>query len=156
VVSSERPIGLVIVAARQALRHAIYSRARRFRLTGQQFWAVVVLRERPGMTRGDLAETLLLDPPAASRLVALLARRKLVEVRPDREDRRRFRVFLTPAGEVTGARIAPIAEEFQTAIVAGMNAEEVARLRAGLHRVVAHLDRFEGAERKTAGPSRTS
>jgi DNA-binding MarR family transcriptional regulator len=149
-VADPRPLGLLVVAARQSLRHAICARARRFRLTTQQFWAVVVLRENPAMTPGDLASGLLLDPPAASRLVAHLVHRKLVEVRPDREDRRRARIFLTEAGVTLAEKLAPIEAEFQATVVRGMSGEELAVLRAGLRRIVSNLAAFEGGRRAGA------
>jgi DNA-binding MarR family transcriptional regulator len=146
-VADTRPLGLLVVAARQSLRHAICARARRFRLTTQQFWAIVVLRGNPGMTPGELASGLLLDAPAASRLVALLVRRKLVEVLPDREDRRRTRLFLTEAGGALGEKLAPIEAEFQAAVVRGISDAETAVMRAGLRRIVANLAGFESGRR---------
>lgn len=145
--SDSQPLGLLVVAARQSLRQAICARARRYRLTTQQFWAVVVLRRSAGMTPGDLASGLLLDAPAASRLVALLVRRKLVEARPDRDDRRRTRIFLTEAGTALADKLAPIEAEFQATVVRGMSVEELGVIRAGLRRIVENLAGFETARR---------
>lgn len=149
--SDTQPLGLLVVAARQSLRHAICARARRFRLTTQQFWAMIVLRQNAGVTPGDLASGLLLDAPAASRLVALLVRRKLLEVRPDREDRRRTRLFLSEAGVALAEQLAPIEAEFQATVVRGMSDEELAVMRAGLRRIVANLAAFESSRRAHAG-----
>jgi DNA-binding MarR family transcriptional regulator len=150
-VSDTQPLGLLVGAARPCLRHAICARARRFRLTTQQFWAMVVLRQNADLTPGDLASGLLLDAPAASRLVALLVRRKLLEVRPDREDRRRTRLFLSEAGVALAEQLAPIEAEFQATLVRGMSDEELAVMRAGLRRIVANLAAFESSRRARAG-----
>jgi DNA-binding MarR family transcriptional regulator len=143
-----------IVAARQSLRQAISGRARRFRLTSQQFWAVVALKLSPGKTPKDLAESLLLDAPAASRLLASLVSRTYVELRPDRSDRRRVRIHLTDAGDRLGDSLLAIHEEFQAAVVRGMSDEECAALCAGLRRVVENLAEFEGADAVAPAPTR--
>jgi DNA-binding MarR family transcriptional regulator len=139
------PLGLLIVAARQAIRQAICTRARAHRLTGQQFWAIVALHRTPGLSPGDLAHLLLLDAPAASRLVALLSGRSLLEARPDRADRRRTHLHLTASGEALAAELAAIADEFQGALVRGLSPSELDVLRRGLGRVVENLATFESA-----------
>src|SRR5512144_1764279 len=126
------PLGAVIVAARRGVWNALCAHARRFRLTGQQFWAILALDDAPGLTPGGLAEVLFLDAPAASRLVAFLARRKVVEVRPDRVDRRRTRLSLTPAGEALAAKLRVARDELRQALEAGFTPEELAALRGGL------------------------
>jgi DNA-binding MarR family transcriptional regulator len=141
----ERPeptVGLLIIAARQAIRQAITARARKFRLTSQQFWALVALRQIPGLTPGELAHWMLLDAPAASRLVADLGKKKLVEVRPDREDRRRTRLYLAEKGEPLAAKLTAIADAYKAACVRGMGDAELQTLRAGLRKVVENLAGF--------------
>jgi DNA-binding MarR family transcriptional regulator len=146
-------LGLLIIAARHAIRQAICVRARKYRLTSQQFWGLVALRRLPGITPGDLGHWMLLDPPATSRLVAELVRRKLVEVRPDREDRRRTRLHLTEKGEPLAAKLEVIAQEYQDASVAGMSPEQIDGLRAGLRRMVENLARFGESPEEPPGRS---
>jgi DNA-binding MarR family transcriptional regulator len=146
----EPTLGYLIVAARQSIRHAICARARRYRLTSQQFWAIVALRVYPGATPGELARLLLLDPPGASRLVAALSRRKLVELRPDREDRRRMRAFLTDAGAQLGEKLAVIADDFRAALDGGISRDEEAALRTALRRVIEGLAAFEAGRTSAA------
>ena len=136
-------LAMCIVAARQSLRHAICGRARRYRLTSQQFWAIVGLKLSPGVAPKELADSMLLDAPAASRLVASLVARKYVELRPDRSDRRRVRIHLTEAGERLGDALLAIQDEFQAAVARGMSDVERATLCAGLRRVVENLAGFE-------------
>ncbi len=138
-------LALCIVAARQSLRHAICARARRYRLTSQQFWAVVGLKRAPGIAPKELAESLLLDAPAASRLVASLVARMYVELRPDRSDRRRVRLHLTDAGDRLGVALVAIHDEFQAAVERGLTDGERSALCSGLRRVVDNLAGFEGA-----------
>jgi DNA-binding MarR family transcriptional regulator len=144
-------LGLLIIAARHAIRHAICVRARKHRLTTQQFWAIFPLRQAPGLTPGELGHRMLLDAPAASRLVADLSKRKLLEVKPDREDRRRTRLFLSEKGIPLADKLQLVADEYQQAITRGMTDDEVRVIRAGLAKVVENLAGF-GGEPDSAAP----
>jgi DNA-binding MarR family transcriptional regulator len=148
-------LGLLIIAARHAIRHAISGRARKLRLTTQQFWGIYCLRQVPGLTPGELGQWMLLDAPAASRLVADLSKRKLIDVRPDREDRRRMRLFLTEKGEGVAEKAQAIADEYQSAITRGMDAEELRAVRTGLMKVVENLRTFDGDPPDSAAPRRS-
>ncbi|BDG04124.1 MarR family winged helix-turn-helix transcriptional regulator [Anaeromyxobacter oryzae] len=139
----ESSLGLLIIAARHAIRHAICARARKLRLTTQQFWGVYCLRQVPGLTPGELGQWMLLDAPAASRLVADLSKRKLIDVRPDRDDRRRMRLFLSDKGEQVGQRAQVIVDEYHQSIARGITEDELRALRAGLTKVVDNLSGFD-------------
>jgi DNA-binding MarR family transcriptional regulator len=148
-------LGLLIIAARHSIRQAIGAHARRYRLTTPQFWGLVGLRRSPGLTPGEIGQWMQLDPPAASRLVADLSSRKLVEVRPDREDRRRLHLFLSPQGDALSAELDVIAREYQQVSVDGLSPEEQSALRSGLRRVVENLARFDEREIARAAPRRS-
>lgn len=135
-------LGLLIIAARQAIRQAVGARARSHRLTTQQFWAVYGVRRIPGITPGELGAWMLLDAPAASRLVADLCKRKLLELQPDRADRRRTRLFLTQKGAALGEDVQRIADDYLAAQTRGLTEEEVRVTRATLQKVVDNLAGF--------------
>lgn len=137
------PIGVAIIEARRGVWAAFCAQAREFRLSGQQCWALLALRGSPGATPGELAEELFLDPPSASRLVALLVRRGLVESEPDREDRRKSRLRLTPDGESLGDRLDVAVGRFRSGLEAGLTPEEVAAVRAGLRRILENARSLE-------------
>jgi DNA-binding MarR family transcriptional regulator len=144
-------VGLLIAAARRRIKQAVLARATAHGLTAQQFWFLVALRERPGISQAELAARVRSDAPTVSRVVTALTRRRLVRVEEDPRDRRRASLRLTPAGERLGDLAAETAGEIRAAIVAGMKAEEVDALRAGLQRVIANIERWEHGE--TAGRS---
>jgi DNA-binding MarR family transcriptional regulator len=138
----EPTLGLLIVAARHAIRQAIATRARELRLTTQQFWALYNLRRAPALTPGELGTYMHLDAPAASRLIADLAKRKLLDARPDREDRRRMHLYLTEKGAEVAARVEAVAAEYIATQTRGLSADELAALRSGLRKVVDNLADF--------------
>lgn len=152
----EPTIGLLVIAARHGVRGAVSARAGRHRLTVPQFWALYWLRRSPGFTPGELAGAMLLDAPAGSRLVAELVKRKLVEVRPDRQDRRRARLFLSASGEPVAARIERDAERYQAESVRGMDAAEIAALRSGLRKLIANLAASARDARAARRPGRAA
>jgi DNA-binding MarR family transcriptional regulator len=148
--------GLLIAAARRAIKQAVLARIAGRQLTAQQFWLVIGVDEHPGISQAELAGRVRADPPAVSRALAALAERGIVRSTPDPDDRRRTCVHLTPAGRRLARELAPLAGEIREAIVAGMSAEEVAALTAALQRVVTNLDGLERRgsvrERATSQP----
>jgi DNA-binding MarR family transcriptional regulator len=69
------------------------------RLGFTQLAALYVLADGRTTTVADLAETLGRSPSATSRLIDGLVRRRLVERRPDTEDRRQRTLWLTQRGK---------------------------------------------------------
>jgi DNA-binding MarR family transcriptional regulator len=138
-------VGLLIAAARRRLKQAALSRATGHGLSAQQFWFLVAVAERPGISQAELAGSLRSDAPTVSRVVSALARRRLVRAEHDPGDRRRLRLVLTRAGERLAAQLAAHARALRTAVVAGMSSGEVDALRAGLRRVISNLERVDAA-----------
>jgi DNA-binding MarR family transcriptional regulator len=135
--------GILIGAARRALKQAVLARIAGRKLTPQQFWLLVNLVEHPGISQAELAGLVRVDAPSVSRALAALTERGAVRAEPDPADRRRDRVTLTPAGRRLASELLAVAREIREAVVKGMSAEEVAALNAGLQRVVENLHRLE-------------
>jgi DNA-binding MarR family transcriptional regulator len=139
----EEPIGLLIASARSRIKQAVLARAAMHRLAVQQFWFVVSLGERPGISQVELASLVRSDAPTTSRVISALTRRRLVRVDPTPDSRHRRRLFLTTAGERLARDLSETAREIRAAIVEGMTAAEQEALRAGLRRVITNLERLE-------------
>jgi DNA-binding MarR family transcriptional regulator len=73
-------------------------RRRREGLTIPHFRALIFVRHNPSGSLSELAEHIGLSLPAASRLVAVLVRRGLMDRRPQRADRRFVALMLTARG----------------------------------------------------------
>jgi DNA-binding MarR family transcriptional regulator len=147
-------VGLLIGAARRSIKQAVGRRLGPLRLSPQQFWVLVALREAAGISLCELAQRQRVDAPTASRIVAALVRRGLVRTCGDPGDRRRRCLQLTAKGTALAERIHPIAGEVRQAVCDGFSAEELDSLRGLLRRVVKNMDRFEepgpGAARRGA------
>ncbi len=146
----QEPIGLLIASARRRIKQAVLARTATHRLAVQQFWFLIALSERPGISQVELAEGVRSDAPTTSRVVASLARRRLVRADPDPRDRRRSRLSLTPAGVRLAKELSGTAQEIRAAVIHGMTEAELDALRQGLRRVIANLDRLEAKPSRRA------
>ncbi|MFL5264557.1 MAG: MarR family winged helix-turn-helix transcriptional regulator [Anaeromyxobacteraceae bacterium] len=137
-------LGVLIAAARRRIKQLVLARVSHADLTPQQFWALIAVREHPGISQARIAARVRADAPSVSRSLAALQARGLVRTEADPEDRRRACVFLTAAGKRLVAQLAPVAAEVREAVVAGMSPAEIAAVRAGLERIISNLDRLAG------------
>lgn len=151
---ADEHIGLLIAAVRRRIKQAVGSRVRRYDLTTQQFWILVAIYEHPGLSLGELAAHIRMDTPTASRVVFTLIQRKLVEARGDAMDRRRARLHLRPPGAALAADLHELARNVRAAVVQGFSAAEQVALRQALRKVIANMDRLQGAA-ATPGPPRS-
>ena len=135
-------VGVLIGAARRRLRQAVSVEARRYGLSAQEFWILIAARELTEASLGELAERQRLELPTASRVVSSLARRELLKLQADREDRRRARISLTSRGRKLADELSQVAGRVRAAVIEGMSAEEQDRLRGGLRKVLDNLERY--------------
>src|SRR5258708_22607510 len=103
------------------LRPSADQKARRFGQTRAQ-WAVLLrLERREGLKQSDLAEDLDIQPITLTRLVDRLCDNGLIERRPDPNDRRAKRLYLTPAARPLLDRISTQVEEIAETVLAGID-----------------------------------
>jgi len=138
--SGQESIGLLLALARRTQRQTVERRVRDLDLSAQQFWVLVVLRERRCASLADILTALPMDQPTASRVVAAVRRRKLVRLQNDPHDRQRRLITLTPKGRQYAERCLSVASQVRRAIVAGFSQEEISTLRAWLRRIVENLN----------------
>jgi DNA-binding MarR family transcriptional regulator len=72
-------------------------RARGNGMTRAQWGIMLRLEKSPGLSQKEIADLLEVEPISVGRLVDRMAANGLVERRPDRDDRRVWRLHLTPA-----------------------------------------------------------
>ena len=96
-----------------------------------------LLRQSPGISQQQLAETLGMH---ASRLVAILdalESRKLIARTPNPDDRRLYSLRLTPRGTDTLAEIGKIAQTHNELMSSGLKPSEAEQLAALLQKIAA-------------------
>ena len=103
-------------------------------------WAVLARLDRfEGLKQGELAEMLDLQPISLTRLLDGLADNGLIERRPDPDDRRAKRLYLTPAARPLLAQLAVLGETLMANALAGLSHAETEALLARLTTVKDNL-----------------
>jgi len=119
--SPRREFAFLINDVARLLRTLADQRARQFGMTRAQ-WAVLArLEHAEGLKQTELAEMLDLQPITLTRLVDRLCDNGLIERRPDPNDRRAKRLYLTPAARPLLDRIDGQVEELAGKVLAGVD-----------------------------------
>src|SRR6516165_12012258 len=127
-----------------ALRISVSRLARRLRaqraasglteavLSETQLAALSALEVHQAMTPGELAEHEKVQPPSMTRVIAVLEERQLVLRSPHPTDRRQVILKVTEEGRAVVQRVRRRKDAWLARQLAGLTAEERARLRAAV------------------------
>jgi MarR family transcriptional regulator for hemolysin len=142
-----REIAFNIMDVARMLRTYADQRARQFGISRAQ-WAVLVRLDRTeGLKQSELAEILDLQPISLTRLLDRLAGNGLIERRPDPNDRRANRLYLTPAARPLLKHLAALGEDMMAIVLEGRDEKANARL---LRDLTAIKDNLRGAIARNA------
>src|SRR5215471_9548470 len=117
-------VGRLIGAARRRMKQLAWGRLAPYKLTPQQFWIILELRNQDGLSLHDLAERIWVDDPTACRILTKLCQQKVVRTGSDPGDRRRFRLGLTAKGRKLGEELAQLARDLHAGFVRGLSTRE--------------------------------
>ena len=116
-------------------------------------WAVLARLDRfEGLKQTELAEMLDLQPISLTRLLDSLCNGGLIERRPDPNDRRAKRLFLTQAARPLIAQLSDLGEDLMETALAGLDQTERSALLARLGTVKENLRQAiqkRGADKQT-------
>jgi DNA-binding MarR family transcriptional regulator len=138
----QEPASLLIAAIRRRVKQIIGEQVRDYGLTPAQFWTLIRVFEREGVSLRELADSNHMDTPTASRVVAALVRQKYVRSEDDPEDRRRSRIVLTQRGRTLADKLHAIAVQTRSAVEAPFTANERQTLRHLLRKSLQHVSRL--------------
>lgn len=128
-------VGFLVADVARLMRRTFQSRLEGTTLTYAQARALAWLARCEGLRQVDLAEQLEIQPITLARLVDQLALAGLVERRPDPDDRRAYRLFLTPAAAPRLAEVRSIAAAISAEALAGLDARQAAGTLEALRRI---------------------
>jgi MarR family transcriptional regulator for hemolysin len=137
--SSSRQIAFLISDLGRLLKTYVDQKARSYGMTRAQWQVLSRLERSEGLKQAELAEELDLQPITLTRLVDRLAENGLIERRPDPEDRRAKRLFLTKEARPLMDRLAVFGEEIMGEVLAGIDDGEVKLLLNKLGRAKENL-----------------
>jgi DNA-binding MarR family transcriptional regulator len=129
----------------QLVRRQADKRAREFGMTRAQ-WAVMArLQREPGITQSRLAALTDVEPITIGRLVDRLEASGLIERQPDPDDRRIWRLRLTPKAAPILKHVTAFRRELHDEMAQGLDARELDALVASLQRVRGNLTKHKSA-----------
>jgi MarR family transcriptional regulator, transcriptional regulator for hemolysin len=138
-VTTNREIAFNINDVARLLRTYADQKAANFGLTRAK-WAVLARLDRfEGLKQNELAEMLDLQPISLTRLLDGLSENGLIERRPDPNDRRAKRLFLTPAARPLLDRLSELGEDLMTTALAGLDQSEASALLTSLMAIKENL-----------------
>ncbi len=135
----ERNFGFLIHDVARVIRVVLDQRLHDLELTRSQWWVLLHLLRRDGMTQSELARELEIGRPSLGALLDHLERKGWVERRPDSRDRRVKRVHLTPKVDPIMAFVNEVGATLNRQALAGLAADEQNRLIDNLLAVKANL-----------------
>ena len=138
-VTPNREFAFALVDAARLLRTYADQLAGQLGITRAQ-WAVMSRLERhEGLKQSELADILDLQPITLTRLLDRLSDNALIERRDDPDDRRAYRLYLTPAARPLLQRLAGLSEELMATALAGVDRGSVATMQSKLSVVKENL-----------------
>lgn len=108
-------------------------------VTRSQWWVLAYLSRHDGMIQSDLATVLELGKAALGGLIDRLEATGLIERRPDANDRRVKRVYLTSRGNQTVKEMRELSHEMSEQILQGLDLEQRLQLADMLNLVKHNL-----------------
>lgn len=106
---------------------------------GQEMVLIELLNE-DGLRSGELASRLGVEPPTVTKTLGRLESSGLIERRPDQDDARCGRVFLTEGGRNLEEPLKRVWEENEKKLLAGVSEKERRELHGLLGRVRRNLE----------------
>lgn len=133
--------GYLINLAAQRLKYELHQtfQAKGYDVTPEQ-WAVLNrLWEQDGLSQVELAERTFKDKPGTTRILNLLEKKKIVVRRPDEDDGRVLRVFLTKTGKDLKEKLIPCAEEVLVKSGRNLTKEQISQFKQTLNQMLDNL-----------------
>jgi MarR family transcriptional regulator for hemolysin len=143
-----REIGLGLIDVARLLRTYADQRARQFGISRAQWTVLMRLDRFEGLKQSELAEVLDLQPISLTRLLDRLAENGLIERRPDPNDRRANRLYLTPAARPLLGQLSKLGEDMMGEVLDKMDAPARERLLKDLDAI---KDKLRTAIARQAG-----
>lgn len=139
----DESVGYAVAQLCKAHRYAIDSALRALpghELRVGQEMLLLQLWAADGLSQSQLVERLCVEPPTVTKMLQRIEADGLIERRPDREDGRVSRVYLTAKGRALEGQVAAAWQEVEARATAGMTAAEQALLRRLLLQMRANLE----------------
>ncbi|BBE33603.1 MarR family winged helix-turn-helix transcriptional regulator [Sphingosinicella microcystinivorans] len=139
-------LGFLLSDSARLLKREFDARARTIGVTRPQWRVLIVLKHEEGINQGELADRLEVEAITVGRMVDRLQEAGIVERRADPNDRRAWRLYLTPHSRALMEELRPVSERMIEDTLEGFTPTERATFVNYLERVRANLQRQTGQE----------
>jgi len=132
-------VGYALAQLCKAHRYSVDAALRAHNLRVGQEMILLELWGNEGLTQSQLVERLCVEPPTVTKMLQRMEAEALIERRPDPNDARVSRVFLSHQGRAVEEGVATAWAAVERQLVAGLTAEERILLRRLLVQVRQNL-----------------
>lgn len=94
-------------------------------ITADQWVVLDLLRTQTGISQLEIAERTSKDPPTVTRILDILADKKLIKRATDSADRRKMKIVLTLAGRKKVEALLPRVREFRLRYFDGLSKQDI-------------------------------
>jgi DNA-binding MarR family transcriptional regulator len=137
----DESIPLLLADVSRLMRRSFDQRARSIGVTRAQWRVLTMLVRNEGINQGGLADLIEVEPITLCRMVDRLAEASLVERRPDPNDRRVWRLFMTEKARALLSDLRLLAAGLNEEAMDGISAREQQQLRNLLGIIRTNLSR---------------
>jgi DNA-binding MarR family transcriptional regulator len=109
-------------------------------LTYGMWFFLRVLWEADGLTQKELSDRVGMMQPTAVAALRSMEKQGFVQIKPDPDDRRSTRIFLTKEGRQVGDSMLPMVKGINDFALKGISADEFDALRSVLRKIRANID----------------
>lgn len=131
-----------VVRIERLLRHVAFIIKKRgrdilsdFEITTPQFLTLVVLKDKPGITMGELCERLYLACSTATDLIDRMEKNGYLERNRDPDDRRVIRLSITEKGQNIIDQVINARRRYVESILSQLTQEEIDQLERSLEKL---------------------
>jgi MarR family transcriptional regulator, transcriptional regulator for hemolysin len=142
----DESVGFLVNDVARLLRRNFNRRAQELGLSQAQWQALAYLSRQEGVNQVTLAESLEVQPMTLARLIDRLQEAGMVARRPDLDDRRAFRLYLTAAAEPLLDQMWALAGKTRDEAMVGMRDDTKQMLIEALRHVKRNLIEAESED----------
>ncbi|KOA20020.1 multiple antibiotic resistance protein MarR [Clostridium homopropionicum DSM 5847] len=124
-ISYDESIGQLTNQTNKKLMRYLNSKLELHDITLEQWNVLLKLSQHEKINQKQLADKVDKDQPTLARILDILERKKLVERKPNKEDKRAFTLHITDKGLSLKEKVEPFLESFFEIIILGISNEDL-------------------------------
>lgn len=132
----------LVYSLRKIYRHVsrvLEHKLGKYDLTLPQWHFLTEIANDEGLSQNELTSRVGVTPSTTVSALRVLERRGLVRRKPDVDDARSLRIYITPAGKQLRREVRPLLVEVDSLITAGLSNIEAQHFRSSVDRIMSNL-----------------